>query len=134
MLISLGTPSFFKKVIKCLKKKFVPEFPLSFLAKITSMMKLRSHDELKLGKKCPFWQDNALFASKTKINVRFLKFFRTGPRVKEKFQKTLILVFLKAIVQQPKMCLDGMDFFRVLAHCGSLCKKTYNILLCTKVH
>ena len=99
MLISLGTPSFFKKVIKCLKKKFVPEFPLSFLAKITSMMKLRSHDELKLGKKCPFWQDNALFASKTKINVHFLKFFLharspLGTIHSNFFQKTLILAFV----------------------------------------
>ena len=47
-------------------------------------------------KKSPFWQDNALFASKTKINI--LKIFQVerhqrGPGVKKKFQKMLILVF-----------------------------------------
>ena len=47
--------------------------------------------------KIPFWQDNLLFASKTKIDI-FRKKIRVkgperGPRGKKIFQKTLILAF-----------------------------------------
>ena len=63
-----------------------------------------SHGELKYRKNL-IWQDNALFASKAKINV-FWNFFlmewsRRGQRGEEKFQKKLILVF-EVIVQPPK--------------------------------
>ena len=39
-----------------------------------------------------------------------------GPGVKEKFQKTLILVIFEVIVQPPKNTFEIEDFFRVLAH------------------
>ena len=49
-----------------------------------------------------FSRDNALFASKAKINVFWNFFKQSGPEgVKKKFQKTLILAF-EVIVQPPK--------------------------------
>ena len=48
----------------------------------------------------PFWQDNALFASKAKINIfeNFEQRVSEETRSEEKIQKMLILVF-KVIVQ-----------------------------------
>ena len=64
--------------------------------------------------KSPFWQDNALFASKAKMNVFWKNFDRgspmlRGPRVKKIFQKPLILVF-EVIVQPPKHTFENGIF------------------------
>ena len=57
------------------------------------------------GRKSSFGQDNALLASKAKINGGFFEWrlegFQRGLGVKKKFQKTLILVF-EVFVQPPK--------------------------------
>ena len=74
--------------------------------------------------KSPFWQDNALFASKAKINA-FLKF----GYVKKKFQKKLILLF-EVIVQPPKNTFEIRIFFfcilaQVFANVFVFCKSVY---------
>ena len=56
----------------------------------TPLAKFSMHYELKHGKS-PFWQDNALFASKTKINI-FWNFFLhsrspLGPSTRKNFKK-----------------------------------------------
>ena len=74
-------------------------------------------NELKCGKN-PFWQDNALFASKAKINV-FLKKISSlqaslwKPSTRKNFQKTLILAFE---ANSALSCQNG--FF---PHFSSLC-------------
>ena len=76
------------------------------------------HNELNYTpEKSPFWQDNALFASKAKLNV-FWNFL--GGESQEgtwSEEKALILVF-KVIVQHLKL-----EFFRVLTHCATVNKK-----------
>ena len=67
-----------------------------------------------------FWQDNALFASKAKINV-LLKLFRVesslrGPGVKKEFHKMLILVFEVIVQSAPKHTYE-IGFFSHLGHC-----------------
>ena len=74
------------------------------------------HNELKHGKS-PFWQDNALFASKAKINV-LLKLFRVkgslrGPGVKKEFHKMLILVFEVIVQSAPKHTYEIGFFFHI---------------------
>ena len=64
-----------------------------------------------------FSRDNALFASKAKINVFWNFFEQSGPEgasgVKKKFQKTFILVF-EVIVQPPKT--HFLTFSKVQKH------------------
>jgi len=61
--------------------------------------------------KSPFWQHiAALFPSKDEINV-FRKKFLRGPRVKKKFQKSLIL-FFEATSQ------SVFAWLLILAHCA----------------
>ena len=72
--------------------------------------------------KSPFWQDNALFTSKAKINVFWKNFERSGPEGHQEwrffFQKTLILAF-EVIIQPPKHTFEIRIFF---SRFSSLCE------------
>ena len=67
------------------------------------------HNELKRGEKILFWQDNALFASKAKINVFWKNFHHsTGPfgvAPLEKISKHINFYPLRQIVRRPKITL-----------------------------
>ena len=94
------TGTYSKRYIgRFLKTLVHPNLRINF-ARLCSFIEIEMHavhNELKHGKS-PFWQENALFVSKAKINV-FWKIFKWTvppqriPGVKNFFQKMLILVF-----------------------------------------